>query len=76
MSNYLKGSDPAHWVTGVKRYAKVRYEQVYPGVDLVYYGVLPGKERRLEHDFIVAPGANYRKIPGSVRGCEIVADRR
>ncbi len=58
VSNYLTGADPDHWVTGVKRYAKVRYTQVYPGVDLVYYG----KEQQLEHDFIVAPGADYKNI--------------
>ena len=58
VSNYLTGADPDHWVTGVKRYAKVRYAQVYPGIDLVYYG----KEQQLEHDFIVAPGADYRNI--------------
>ena len=68
ISNYLTGSDPAQWVTDVKHYAKVRYEQVYPGVDLVYYG----KENQLEHDFIVAPGADYRKIQVRFDGASAV----
>jgi uncharacterized protein (TIGR03437 family) len=58
VSNYLIGADPSKWVTDVNHYGKIRYERVYPGVDVVYYG----KERQLEHDFIVAPGADYRKI--------------
>jgi hypothetical protein len=53
-SNYFKGGDPGGWRTNVPLYTKVRYESVYPGVDLVYYG----NQRQLEYDFHVAPGAN------------------
>ena len=53
-SNYLVGHDPEDWRTNVSNYAKVRYEEVYPGVDLVYYG----NQRQLEWDFVVAPGAD------------------
>ncbi|HKY05838.1 MAG TPA: hypothetical protein VJQ56_13160, partial [Blastocatellia bacterium] len=51
-SNYFIGNDPAKWQTGVPTYAKVKYERIYPGVDLVFYG----NQRELEYDFIVAPG--------------------
>jgi hypothetical protein len=37
----------------------VRYENVYPGVDLVYYG---NKGTQLEYDFVVAPGADLGPI--------------
>ncbi len=50
-SNYIKGSDRKKWHTGIPHYAKVKYVQIYPGVDLVYYG----NQRKLEHDFVVAP---------------------
>ena len=53
-SNYFIGNDPKKWRTNVPRYAKVRYEEVYPGIDLVYYG----KQRQLEYDLLVAPGAD------------------
>ena len=53
-SNYFAGSDPTAWRTDIPNYARVRYGQVYPGIDMVYYG----NQRRLEYDFIVAPGAN------------------
>jgi len=52
-SNYFIGNDPKKWRTNVPNYGKVRYENVYPGVDLVYYG----NQRQLEYDFVVAPGA-------------------
>jgi hypothetical protein len=57
-SNYLIGNDSARWRTNVSRFAKVRYREVYPGIDLVYYG----KQRELEYDFIVAPGENAGAI--------------
>ena len=52
--NYFIGNDPSKWCTDVATYAKVRYEQVYPGIDLVYYG----NQRQLEYDFVVAPEAD------------------
>lgn len=53
-SNYFAGPDPTNWRTGIPSYARVRYAQVYPGIDMVYYG----DQRRLEYDFILAPGSN------------------
>jgi hypothetical protein len=57
-SNYFIGNDPKKWRTNVPNYAKVKYANVYPGVDLVYYG----NQGRLEYDFVVAPGADPRVI--------------
>jgi hypothetical protein len=56
--NYFIGNDPAKWRTDVPTYGKVRYERVYPGIDLVYYG----NQRQLEYDFVVAPGADPARI--------------
>ncbi len=49
--NYFLGNDKTQWQTNVPTYAKVRYQAVYPGVDLVYYG----NQRQLEYDFIPVP---------------------
>lgn len=57
-SNYLLGSNPANWITDVEQYARVRYANVYPGIDLVFHG----NQSRLEHDFVVYPGANPQRI--------------
>jgi Bacterial Ig-like domain (group 3)/Beta-propeller repeat len=65
-SNYFIGNDPAKWRTNVRTYAKVKYEGIYPGIDLVYYG----KQRQLEYDFVVAPGADPRRIRFEVRGAK------
>jgi hypothetical protein len=53
-SNYLIGSDPAKWHRNIPQFARVRYRDVYPGVDLVYYG----NQGQLEYDFEVAPGVD------------------
>jgi hypothetical protein len=62
--NYFIGNDPKDWHTDVPLYARVKYAGVYPGVDLVFYG----NQRRLEYDFIVAPGADPKAIALKVDG--------
>ena len=69
-SNYFAGADPTAWRTDVPSYAGVRYAQVYPGIDMIYYG----NQRRLEYDFIVAPGSDPDIIEiafGGIEGFEI-----
>jgi hypothetical protein len=53
-SNYLIGSDPARWHTGVPNYREVRYAQVYPGIDIVWHA----QGQNVEHDFVLAPRAD------------------
>src|SRR6185503_18248465 len=65
-SNYFAGSDPTAWRTGIPSFTRVRYAQVYPGIDMVYYG----NQRRLEYDFVVAPGANPDTIQMAFGGIE------
>src|SRR5439155_27006231 len=57
-SQYYLGPDPARWVTDVPHYGRVRYDQLYPGIDLIFYG---GPDD-LEYDFVVAPGARPETI--------------
>jgi len=68
-SNYFIGNDPKKWRTNVPNYAKVKFEDVYPGVDLVYYGD-PAKGGRLEYDFMVSPGADPNQIKLSFAGAD------
>jgi len=53
-SHYFSGDDPQRWRANIPHYARVRYGQVYPGIDMVYYG----NGRELEYDFVLAPGAD------------------
>jgi len=65
-ANYFIGNDPNKWRTNVSTYARVRVHDVYPGVDLVYYG----NQRQLEHDFVVVPGADPSSITIGFEGAE------
>jgi uncharacterized protein (TIGR03437 family) len=56
--NYFISSDPSKWINSVSTFGRVNYRQIYPGIDLVYYGT----ERQLEFDFVVAPGADPKRI--------------
>jgi hypothetical protein len=58
VSNYISADDRAAWQTNVPSYEQVRYTEIYPGIDLVFYG-LGGA---LEYDFVVAPGADASAI--------------
>ncbi|MBI3697828.1 MAG: SBBP repeat-containing protein [Acidobacteria bacterium] len=57
-SNYFTGTDPARWRTGIPTYRRVRFRDVYPGIELVYYG----RQGRVEYDFVVGPGADTGRI--------------
>jgi Cep192 domain 4/Beta-propeller repeat len=65
-SNYFVGNNPAKWHRNVPQFAQVKYDGVYPGVDLVYYG----NQGRLESDYIVAPGADAQQIAIRVDGAD------
>lgn len=64
--NYLIGNDRAQWVKDVPHYAKVRYVDVYPGIDWVFYC----NDHFLEYDFIVAPGADPSAIQIGFEGVD------
>lgn len=66
VSNYFIGSDTRKWRAAVSTYAKVKYEDVYPRVDMVYYG----NQGELEYDFIVAPGGDPRAIKMQFDGAD------
>jgi uncharacterized repeat protein (TIGR01451 family) len=56
--NYLIGKDPRKWRTNVPTYARIRYAEIYAGINVTYYG----NPHQLEYDFEVAPGADSRQI--------------
>jgi uncharacterized protein (TIGR03437 family) len=57
-TNYLIGADPAGWRTGIANYAEVRYARIYPGIDMSWHA----RGSDIEHDFLVAAGADPRQI--------------
>jgi uncharacterized repeat protein (TIGR01451 family) len=69
-ANYFSGPDPSQWHTDIPSYARVRYAQVYPGIDMVFYG----NQRQLEYDFVIAPGSDPDVIQivfSGIEGTEI-----
>lgn len=68
-SNYFKGKDPSRWCRNVPRYGRVRYQSVYPGIDVAYHGA----QQQLEFDFIVAPGARAEQIALQWTGARSIA---
>jgi len=65
-ANYFIGNAPTKWRTKVPTYAKVRYDDLYPGVDLIYYGT----QRQLEYDVVVRPGADPNRIIFGIQGAD------
>jgi len=63
-SSYFIGNDPSKWHRDIPQFARVQYEAVYPGVNLVYYG----DQGQLEYDFRVAPAADPNQIALSFNG--------
>jgi len=65
-SNYFLGNDPNKWHSDVPHYARVSYQDVYPGVNLAFHGA----QRQTEFDFVVAPGANPAPIAFRFTGAQ------
>ena len=57
-TNYFIGNDASQWHSDVPNYKKILAKNVYPGIDLTYYGT----NSTLEHDFIVSPNVDYKQI--------------
>jgi hypothetical protein len=65
-ANYFHGRDPKAWRTNIPTYARVAYRDLYPGVDLVFYG----NQQQLEYDLIVAPKGDPGRITLSFDGVD------
>jgi YD repeat-containing protein len=68
-TNYFSGRDPAHWRTGVPNFARVEYDNVYPGINLIYHETAL---HQLEFDFVVQPGGNPSVIHVAYSGANTI----
>ena len=57
-NNYYIGSNPEHWSSNVKKYEKIEYKGLYPGIDLLFYG----QHETYKYEFIVKKGSDPSKI--------------
>ncbi len=67
-SNYFIGSDPAKWRTEITNFGRVRYQEAYPGIDMIYYG----NPQQLEYDFEVSPGVDPDTIKINFEGQDAI----
>ena len=63
--NYFMGK-PNEWRTGIPTYSRVRYSNLYSGIDLVFHG----NNRELEYDLVVSPGSDPAQIKLRISGAE------
>ncbi|HET9280983.1 MAG TPA: SBBP repeat-containing protein [Candidatus Angelobacter sp.] len=71
-TNYFRGNNTAAWHTGIANFAQIRYSQLWPGTDVVFYG----NGEHLEHDFILAPGADPKRICFELKGAQSLETTR
>ena len=64
--NYFVGKDPKKWRSGIPTYQSVLYQEVYPGIDIKFYG----NNRQMEYDIIVKPGVDPSKVELAYEGIE------
>ncbi len=64
--NVLKGKDPASWKTDIRRFGRVVYRGLYPGVDLVY----SGEQRKLDWSLVVDSPKRLRKLRFQYQGVD------
>ncbi len=56
--NYLKGNDPAEWITELPQYQEIIYKELWSGIDLVFRGV----DGQIKYEFKINPGADLDKV--------------
>ncbi|MBM3494356.1 MAG: hypothetical protein FJX72_08560, partial [Armatimonadetes bacterium] len=66
--NHLIGADPSRWHRGISTFRSARFEDVYPNVDVVYYGT----QRNLQYDFVVEPGGKPTDVRLGFEGADAV----
>ncbi len=59
-----------NWATGASAYAEIVYQDLWPGIDLVY----AASGSRLKHTFVVEPGADPGRIRLAYEGAEVGMD--
>ncbi len=66
--SYFKGK-PEEWKAGLPTYSRIVYKNLWPGIDLAYYGTVD----KMKYEFIVAPGADPSLVRLAYRGADDVA---
>lgn len=65
-ANYLVGHEPNRQQVGLPTFGRVTYREVYPGIDVSYYG----NQGQFEYDFVVAPGSDPSTVDLGFEGAQ------
>lgn len=68
-TNYFIGNDPKKWHQNVPNYGRVHYQNLYPGINMVFYG----KHNKLEYDIQIAPNADPKRASFKLAGAKEAA---
>ncbi len=71
VAHFYKGQNPEQWHTNVPTYESVIYSELYPGIDMAYIG----NDGKLESEFYVSPGVDFRQIRISYNGVKAITIR-
>ena len=58
VTNYILGNDPAKWRTGLRMFGLLRYQGVWPGIEVRFRA----EQSRAKAEYLVAPGASVDEI--------------
>ncbi|MGE5341638.1 MAG: SBBP repeat-containing protein [Candidatus Omnitrophota bacterium] len=67
--SYFKGTQ-SEWKTGMSAASKIMYRDLWPGIDLIYYGTV----NQMKYEFVVHPGADPNRIKLAYHGVEKVKE--
>jgi len=65
--NYLRGKKQ-QWLHGVSTYTRIKYREVYPGIDLLFRF----SKDQMEFDFVVSPGSDPNVIAFTIENAESI----
>lgn len=66
LKNYYIGQDMTRWAKGVRSFRQTKYNELYPGIDLLVYS----KGDHLKYDYTVKPGADPAQIQVEYAGAD------
>ncbi len=66
VTSYYRGNDARQWQHALSTHRRVRYADVWKGIDVIYYG----NQQRLQYDFLLAPGADVGQVAFEVTGAD------
>jgi len=65
--SYFKGK-PEEWKAGLPTYSRIVYKNLWPGIDVTYYGTVD----KMKYEFVVHPGSDPSLIRLAYRGASAV----